>query len=93
MVKGGERLVPHLFQFLVLLAYDQSRLITVPQVDAETEQSVCAVTCTHTYLRQHAHLQGNEVNTYTHTQVMQRCDGVMASGHSVTTFAIPALLS
>lgn len=22
---------------------------------------------------------------------MQRCDGVMASGHSVTTFAIPAL--
>ena len=24
-------------------------------------------------------------------QVMQRCDGVMASGHSVTTFAIPAL--
>ena len=24
-------------------------------------------------------------------QVMQRCDGVMASGHSVDTFAIPAL--
>lgn len=31
-VKGGERLVPHLFQFLVLLANDQSKLVTVPQV-------------------------------------------------------------
>ena len=25
------------------------------------------------------------------SQVMQKCDGVMASGHSVGTFAIPAL--
>ena len=32
MVRGGERLVPHLFQFLVLLANDQSQLVTVPQV-------------------------------------------------------------
>ncbi len=24
-------------------------------------------------------------------QVMQKCDGVMASGHNVLTFAIPAL--
>ncbi len=32
MVRGGETLVPHLFQFLVLLAYDQSKLVTVPQV-------------------------------------------------------------
>jgi len=31
-VRGGEKLVPHLFQFLVLLANDQSKLITVPQV-------------------------------------------------------------
>jgi len=53
-VRGGEKLVPHLFQFLVLLANDQSKLITVPHV-------------------------------------MQKCDGVMASGHNVDTFAIPAL--
>lgn len=32
MVKGGEALVPHLFQFLVLLASDQSKLVTVPEV-------------------------------------------------------------
>lgn len=32
MVKGGEALVPHLFQFLVLLASDQSKLMTIPQV-------------------------------------------------------------
>ncbi len=32
MVKGGEGLVPHLFQFLVLLASDQSKLVTIPQV-------------------------------------------------------------
>ncbi len=32
MVKGGEALVPHLFQFLVLLASDQSKLVSVPQV-------------------------------------------------------------
>ena len=32
MVKGGEALVPHLFQFLVLLASDQSKLVTIPQV-------------------------------------------------------------
>ena len=25
------------------------------------------------------------------SQVMQKCDGVMASGHNVGTFAIPAL--
>lgn len=36
MVKGGEALVPHLFQFLVLLAYDQSKLITVPEVSYAT---------------------------------------------------------
>ena len=35
-VKGGERLVPHLFQFLVLLANDQSKLVTVPQVCVKT---------------------------------------------------------
>lgn len=35
MVKGGEALVPHLFQFLVLLASDQSKLVTVPQVCQE----------------------------------------------------------
>lgn len=33
MVKGGEALVPHLFQFLVLLASDQSKLMTIPQVN------------------------------------------------------------
>lgn len=32
MVQGAERLVPYLFQFLVLLAYDHSKLVTVPQV-------------------------------------------------------------
>lgn len=32
MVKGGEALVPHLFQFLVLLSSDQSKLVSVPQV-------------------------------------------------------------
>ena len=32
MVKGGEALVPHLFQFLVLLASDQSKILTIPQV-------------------------------------------------------------
>lgn len=32
MVKGGEALIPHLFQFLVLLASDQSKLVTIPQV-------------------------------------------------------------
>ena len=32
MVKGAETLVPHLFQFLVMLAYDSSKLVTVPQV-------------------------------------------------------------
>ena len=32
VVKGAETLVPHLFQFLVMLAYDSSKLVTVPQV-------------------------------------------------------------
>lgn len=32
MVKGAETLVPHLFQFLVMLAYDSSKLVTVPHV-------------------------------------------------------------
>ena len=32
MVKGAETLVPHLFQFLVMLAYDSSKLVTIPQV-------------------------------------------------------------
>ena len=32
IVRGGELLVPHLFQFLVLLAYDTSSLVTIPQV-------------------------------------------------------------
>jgi hypothetical protein len=54
VVRDGEDLVPFLFQFLVLLAYDNSKLVSVPEV-------------------------------------MQRCDSVMASGHSVDTFAIPAL--
>ncbi|XP_019850343.1 PREDICTED: huntingtin-like isoform X2 [Amphimedon queenslandica] len=31
-VKGGAQLVPHLFQFLVMLAHDQSKLITIPEV-------------------------------------------------------------
>ncbi|KAL5499651.1 hypothetical protein EMCRGX_G011104 [Ephydatia muelleri] len=53
-MRGAEQIVPHLFQFLVLLANDSSKLTTIPQV-------------------------------------IQKCDAVMASGHSVTTFAIPAL--
>lgn len=32
MVKGAETLVPHLFQFLVMLAYDSSKLVTIPHV-------------------------------------------------------------
>ena len=32
MVRGGEALVPYLFQFLVLLSADQSKLVTIPQV-------------------------------------------------------------
>ena len=32
MVRGGEGLVPYLFQFLVLLSSDQSKLVTIPQV-------------------------------------------------------------
>ncbi len=32
VVKGGETLVPHLFQFLVLLTYDNSKLISIPEV-------------------------------------------------------------
>lgn len=40
MVKGAETLVPHLFQFLVMLAYDSSKLVSVPQV---SESTVCVV--------------------------------------------------
>lgn len=36
MVKGGEALVPHLFQYLVLLTSDQSKLVTIPQVHSYT---------------------------------------------------------
>ena len=43
-VKGGERLVPHLFQFLVLLANDQSKLVTVPQVCVKYISCVCRYT-------------------------------------------------
>lgn len=50
-MRGAEQIVPHLFQFLVLLANDSSKLTTIPTV-------------------------------------IQKCDAVMASGHSVTTFAI-----
>lgn len=32
VVRDGEDLVPFLFQFLVLLAYDNSQLVSVPQV-------------------------------------------------------------
>lgn len=35
MVKGAETLVPHLFQFLVMLAYDSSKLVTIPQVSVK----------------------------------------------------------
>ena len=31
-VKGGAQLVPHLFQFLVLLANDSSKLVSIPEV-------------------------------------------------------------
>ena len=75
MVKGAETLVPHLFQFLVMLAYDSSKLVTVPQVRNFIYGNVTQHYCWVPFL----------------TQVMQKCDGVMASGHNVTTFAIPAL--
>lgn len=73
VVRDGEDLVPFLFQFLVLLAYDNSQLVSVPQVSLLFMLGLfkCA--------------------RYVFYQVMQRCDGVMASGHSVDTFAIPAL--
>ena len=32
VVRDGEDLVPFLFQFLVLLAYDNSQLVSVPEV-------------------------------------------------------------
>ena len=75
MVKGAETLVPHLFQFLVMLAYDSSKLVTVPQVSNSIYGNVTQHYCWVPFV----------------TQVMQKCDGVMASGHNVTTFAIPAL--
>jgi huntingtin len=31
-VKGGAQLVPHLFQFLVMLAHDQSKKVSIPEV-------------------------------------------------------------
>ena len=31
-VAGGEQLVPHLFQFLVMLAHDSSKLVHIPEV-------------------------------------------------------------
>ena len=31
-VEGGAQLVPHLFQFLVMLANDSSSLVSIPQV-------------------------------------------------------------
>lgn len=42
VVRGGEQLVPYLFQFLVLLAYDNSKLVSVPQVSLPRE---CGVYC------------------------------------------------
>ena len=36
MVKGAETLVPHLFQFLVMLAYDSSQLVTIPHVNGNS---------------------------------------------------------
>ena len=36
VVRGSERLVPHLFHFLVLLANDNSKLVTVPEVSHMT---------------------------------------------------------
>ena len=45
MVKGAETLVPHLFQFLVMLAYDSSKLVTIPQV-SECTVVLCSVTTT-----------------------------------------------
>ena len=32
VVRDGEDLVPFVFQFLVLLAYDNSQLVSIPQV-------------------------------------------------------------
>ena len=31
-VAGGAQLVPHLFQFLVMLAHDSSKLVNIPEV-------------------------------------------------------------
>ena len=42
VVRGGEQLVPYLFQFLVLLAYDNSKLVSVPQVSLPRECGVCS---------------------------------------------------
>lgn len=44
VVKGAETLVPHLFQFLVMLAYDSSKLVTVPQVSNSIYGSVNSTT-------------------------------------------------
>ena len=71
VVRDGEDLVPFLFQFLVLLAYDNSQLVSIPEV--------------------YSFFTLLPVYILLSPQVMQRCDGVMASGHSVDTFAIPAL--
>ena len=35
-VAGGEQLVPHLFQFLVMLAQDSSKLVNIPEVASTT---------------------------------------------------------
>ena len=43
MVKGAETLVPHLFQFLVVLAYDSSKLVSVPQVSESTAVLLCSI--------------------------------------------------
>ena len=45
VVKGAETLVPHLFQFLVMLAYDSSKLVTVPQVSNSVALAVVTVSC------------------------------------------------
>lgn len=31
-VEGGAQLVPHLFQFLVMLARDSTKLVSIPEV-------------------------------------------------------------
>lgn len=43
VVRDGEDLVPYLFQFLVLLAYDNSQLVSIPQVRLSFRLALCNV--------------------------------------------------